>query len=182
MLLCIDSFIDSFIAGKIYIIMFICSFMFFCIDSFNNSFIAHKTMENLRKQCMGDLVTSEEKLKKLAAQPSFKKFEIFNENLAALERAKVELKLNQPIYLGFAILDLLKTLIYNFHYSKIKKKYPNSTLLFADTDSITYQVQTDNLYEDFSADKHLFIFYNYEKKSPFYYDEKKKVIGKIKDM
>ena len=163
MLLCIDSFIDSFIAGKIYIIMFICSFMFFCIDSFNDSFIAHKTMENLRKQCMGDLVTSEEKLKKLAAQPSFKKFEIFNENLAALERAKVELKLNQPIYLGFAILDLLKTLMYNFHYSKIKKKYPN-------------------LYEDFSADKHLFIFYNYEKKSPFYYDEKKKVIGKIKDM
>ena len=55
----------------------------------------------------------------------------------------------------------------NFHYSYIKRKYPNSTLLFTDTDSLTYQVQTNNMYEDLFADKYLFNFSGYEKESPF---------------
>ena len=63
----------------------------------------------------------------------------------------------------------------------MKRKYPDSTLLFTDTDSLTYQIQTDNLYEDFYADKHLFDFSGYEKESPFYNDENKKVIGKMKE-
>ena len=71
---------------------------------------------------MVDLVRSEEKLQKLAVQPSFKQFKIFDENLVAVERAKVELMLNQPIYVGSAVLDLSKTLLYNFHYNCVKKK------------------------------------------------------------
>ena len=76
-------------------------------------------MENLRNTRTVDLVTSEEKLKKLTAQPSFNKFKIFHKNLVALERAKVELSLNRAIYVGFAILDLTKTLMYDFHYNYI---------------------------------------------------------------
>ena len=87
-----------------------------------------------------ELVTSEEKLKKLATQPSFKQFKIFHENLVAVEQAKVELMLNRPIYLVFAILDLSKMLMYDFHYNYIKRKYPVSTLLFTDPDSLTYQI------------------------------------------
>lgn len=49
---------------------------------------------------MGDLVTSEENVKKLAAQPPFKQSKIFHENLVAAERAKVELTLNYPICVG----------------------------------------------------------------------------------
>ena len=138
-------------------------------------------MENLRNRRTVDLVTSEEKPKKLAAQPSFKQFKIFNENLVAVERAKVELTLNQRIYVGFAILDLSKTLLYDFHYNYIERKYPDSTLLFTDTDSLTYQIQTGNVYEDFYADKHLFDFSGYEKQSPVYDGENKKVISKMKD-
>ena len=63
------------------------------------------------------LVTSEGNLKKLPAQPSFKLFKIFHENLVAVEQAKIELTLNLPIYVGFAILNLLKTLMYGFHYN-----------------------------------------------------------------
>ena len=63
-------------------------------------------MENVRNRRTMELVTSEEKLKKLAAQPSFKQFKIFHENLVAVGRAKVELTLNQPIFVGFTILDL----------------------------------------------------------------------------
>ena len=95
-------------------------------------------MEDLRNRGTVDLVTSEEKLEKLAAQPFFKQFKIFYENLVAVERAKVELTLNRPIYVGFAILDLSKTLMYNFHYNYNKRKYPDSTLLFTDTDSLKY--------------------------------------------
>ena len=97
-------------------------------------------MEKLRNRSKVDLVTLEEKLKKLATQPSIKQFKIFHENLVAVERAKVELTLNQPIYVGFAILDLSKILMYDFHYSYIKGKYPGSALLFTDTDSFTYQI------------------------------------------
>ena len=156
-------------------------FLFLCIYLFTDSLIAGKTMENLRNRRTVDLVTSEKKLKKLSAQTSIKQFKIFHENLVAVEQVKVKLTLNQPIYVGFTILDLSKTLMYDFHYSYIKKKYPDSTLLFTDTDFLTYQIQTDNVYEDVYADKQLFNFSGYEKESPFYDDENKKVIGKMKD-
>ena len=69
-------------------------------------------MQNLRNRRTVELVTSEEKLKKLEAQPCFKHFKTFHENVVAVERAKVKLTLNQPIYVGFAILDLSKTLMF----------------------------------------------------------------------
>ena len=71
--------------------------------------------------------------------------------------------------------------MYVFHYSYIKQKYPNSTLLFTNTDSLTYQIQTINVYGGFYADKQLLDFSGYEKESPFYNDENKKVIDKMKD-
>ena len=123
-------------------------------------------MKNLRNRFAVDLVTSEEKLKKLAAQPPFKQFKISHENLVAVERAKVELTLNRPIFAGFAILDLSKTLMYDF---------------LTNRDCLTYRIQTDSVYEDFYANKHLFNFSGYENKTPFYNDENKKIIGKMKD-
>ena len=71
--------------------------------------------------------------------------------------------------------------MYDFDYKYIKRKYPESTLLFTYTDSITYKIQPNNLYKDFFADKHLFDFSEYKKESLFYNGENKKVISKIKD-
>ena len=85
-----------------------------------------------------------------------------------MERAKVELTLS-------------KTLMYDFYYNYIKRKYPNQTLLFTDTNSVTYQIQIDNVYEDFYDDKDFFDFPRYKKENPFYNDENKKVIGNLKD-
>ena len=135
--------------------------MFLCIDSFIDSCIASETMKNLKNRCTVDLATSEEKLKKLTAQRFFKQFKIFNENLVAVERAKVKLTLNQANHVGFTILDLSKMLMYDFHYNCNKRKYPDSTLVFTNTDSLTYQIQADNVYEEFYADKHLFDFSEY---------------------
>ena len=98
-----------------------------------------------------------------------------------MERANVKLTLNRPIYVRFAILDLSKTLMYYFHYSYIKRKYPDSMLLFIDTDSLTYQIQTENVYENFYVDKHLLDFSGYDKESPFYYSKNEKGTVKMND-
>jgi len=148
-----------------------------------NNAVFGKTMENLRNRRTVDLVMTEHKMKKLAAQPSFKSFKIFNEHLVAVERKKVELVLNRPIYVGFCVLDLSKTLMYDFHYDYIKSKYPGdqSILLFTDTDSLTYKIKTNNIYNDMYRDKQLFDFSGYDKDSTYFNAENKKVIGKMKD-
>ena len=79
--------------------------------------------------------------------------------------------------MGFAILDLSKVLTYDFHYNYIKHNSttpPDSMLLFTNTDSFTYQIQTVNVYEDFHPDQRLFNFSGYEKESPFYNDKTSK--------
>ena len=63
--------------------------------------------------------------------------------------------------------------MYDFHYNYIKRKYPDSTLLFTDTNSLVYQIQVDKI-QDFYADKYLFDFSGYEKENSFYNDENKK--------
>lgn len=131
-------------------------------------------MENFKNRHTVDIVTSEEKLKELATQPAFKQFKIFQENLVVVERAKIELTLNWPIYAGFAILDLSKILRYDFHYNYIKQKYPELTLLFTKTDSLKFQIQMVHVFEDFSVDEQMLDFSEYKKESPFYNDENKK--------
>ena len=70
--------------------------------------------------------------------------------------------------------------MYDFHYNFIKKNI-NIKLLFTDTDSLTYEIKSKNVYEDFFKWKDLFDFSNYSKDSKFFDDANKKVIGKMKD-
>ena len=78
-------------------------------------------------------------------------------------------------------LELSKVLMYKFHYYYIKNKYDNkSKLLFTDTDSLMYEIKTEDIYQDFSSDKEMFNFSNYSTKSKYDYSNKL-VIGKIKD-
>ena len=66
---------------------------------------------------------------------------------------KTTIKLHKPIYLGMSILDLSKTLMYDFHYNHIKKKYgDHANLLFTDTDSLCYDIQTEDFYDDIRND------------------------------
>ena len=106
----------------------------------NNS-VFGKTMENLRKRVDVRLVTNEKKLDKLTAKPTYVSSKIFNENLMAVHKVKEILTLNRPAYVGMCLLDLSKTLMYDFHYKYIKRKYGNGArLLFTDTDSLTYEI------------------------------------------
>ena len=147
----------------------------------NNS-VFGKTMENLRKRQDIKLVTDEENLLKWTSKPSFVSFKIFNEDLVAVHKMKTTLTLNRPAYVGMCILDLSKTLMYDFHYNYIKSKYGDKArLLFTDTDSLTYEIEVDDVYQDFWKDKHLFDNSDYPKDSPFFDNTNKKVIGKFKD-
>ena len=61
----------------------------------------------------------------------------------------------------------------------LKKKF-DAEFLFTDTDSLTYEIKSENVYEEFSKRKDLFDFSNYSKDSDFFDDTNKKVIGKMK--
>ena len=147
----------------------------------NNS-VFGKTMENIRKRVDVRLVTDEKKLLKLTSKPTYVSSKIFNENLVAVHKIKETLTLNRPAYVGMCILDLSKTLMYDFHYNYIKNKYgEKAKLLFTDTDSLTYEIEAKDVYKDFFKDKDKFDNSDYPEYSPFFYKENKKVIGKFKD-
>ena len=72
----------------------------------------------------------------------------YYEKLVAFYEIKETLTLNRPVYLGMC------TLMYDFHFNYIKKKYNDKDkLLFTDTDSLTYEIETEDAYKDFWSDK-----------------------------
>ena len=150
----------------------------------NNS-VFGKTMENIRNRVDIRLVTRESQAKKLTCKPNYQHHTIFSKNLAAVHMKKVSLKFNKPVYLGMSILDLSKTLMYDFHYNYIKPKYgERAKLLFTDTDSLAYEIETEDFYRDISIDvKEKFDTSNYPKNHPsgILTGVNKKVIGMFKD-
>ena len=100
---------------------------------------------------------------------------MFNENLFAINRIKEELVLNRPIYVGMAILDLSKLLMYEFHYYYMLKKYDKKNIkLITDTDSFCYEIKTDDVYKVLFQDKELFDRSDYPKNSAFFFDKNKR--------
>ena len=147
----------------------------------NNS-VFGKTMENLRNRVDVRLVTDNKKLTKLTSKPTYVSSKIFNENLVAVHKIKETITLNRPAYVGMCILDLSKTLMYDFHYNYIKKKYgKKAKLLFTDTDSLTYEIETEDVYKNFWNDIDKFNNSDYPESSPYFDKTNKKVIGKFKD-
>ena len=150
----------------------------------NNS-VFGKTMENIRNRVNVKLVNTEERLKKLSANPNYKSCKIFNENLISVHMKKTSLTMNKPVYLGMCILDLSKTIMYDFHYQYIKPKYgTKAKLLFTDTDSLMYEIETEDFYKDISKDvKDRFDTSDYPENHPSGIPTgiNKKVLGMFKD-
>ena len=136
-------------------------------------------MENLRKRINVRFVNSKKEFLKYTSKPTYVTHKLFNKNFAAIHEVKQVLVLNKPIYVGFTVLDLSKWLMYDFHYNFIKKNF--SAELFTDTDSLTDEIKSENVYKKFYKWKGLFDVSNYSKDSTFYDDTSKKVIGKMKD-
>ena len=119
----------------------------------------------------------------MVRKPSFDSQKIFIINFVAFHETKPVLTLDKLIYIGCNILDLSKLLIYEFHYDYIGIKYGSGAkLLFIDTYSLVYEIETGDVYEDFYEDMSLFNYFNdFSKDSRIYDPVNKKVFGKMKD-
>ena len=97
-------------------------------------------------------------------------------------KIKNTLILNNPAYVRMFILKYSKLAMYEFHYDYIKSKQTNkSRLFFTDTESLTYVIETENVYDDFIKNKEMFDFRNYDAKSKYYDDSNTLVLIKVKD-
>jgi hypothetical protein len=147
-----------------------------------NNAVFGKTMENVRNRVDIRLINNEKTYNKLAAKPTFETAQIYDENLVAVQMKKTKTTLDKPVYVGMSVLDLSKLHMYKFHYDYIKVKYgEKSKLLFTDTDSLTYHIETDDLYKDINESKDLFDLSNYSKDHFCFDNSNKAVIGKFKD-
>jgi len=99
------------------------------------------------------LKTDKAAARKLSALPNYDHCTIFDENLVAIHMKRTKLYYNKPVHLGMCILDLSKNLMFDFHYNYIKPKYGDKAqLLYSDTDSLIYEIETDDVYSDISGD------------------------------
>ena len=150
----------------------------------NNS-VFGKTMENIRKHRNIGLVTTEEKYLCTVMKPNFKSGVLFGENLMGSEMGKIKVVMNEPVYLGQAILDLSKIVMYEFHYDYMVPKYGDRLkLCYMDTDSLVYDIKTEDFYEDIANDvEAIFDTSGYSKTDfrPLPIGLNKKVIGFMKD-
>jgi hypothetical protein len=145
----------------------------------NNS-VFGKTMENVRKRVDIELVNTEDRAIKIK---NIKRWTIFGDNLVAVHKQRMNIKLNKPMYLGQTILDQSKVLMYNFHYNFMLKKIEreNIDLLFTDTDSLCYNIRNQDIFKIMKDNEELFDLSNYPKDHELYNPINKKVTGKFKN-
>lgn len=143
-----------------------------------NNAIFGKTIENKRKQVNVKLVnTWTDKnnktnriigAEKYVSAPNFKCLSIFTDNLVAIQLEQTKLILDRPIYVGFTVLELAKTHLYNFHYSIMKPLYKeNIELCYTDTDSLLYRIYTDDFYSDMKKNIKFFDTSNFSDKNVY---------------
>ena len=150
----------------------------------NNS-VFGKTMENIRNRVDIKLVNDAKKARKLISKPTYERATIFSKELVAIHMKKTKIVFNKPVYIGVCVLDLSKTLMYDFHYNYIVPKYGNrQKLLFTDTDSLAYEMKTEDFFKDINDDVlKKFDTSGYSKDHPS--DIKtgcnKKIVGMMKD-
>ena len=84
----------------------------------------------------------------LISKPNFHACTIFNKNLVAIELQKLEVVMDKTIYIGLCVLDISKTVLYEFHYDFALKKFGSDCkLLYTDTDSLIYEIKGQDVYQ-----------------------------------
>lgn len=115
-----------------------------------------KTMEDMRGRSIIKLKTKWEGrygARKMVAQPNFKQWTGFGDDLVAIHMHNTVIKMSRPISVGMSVLELSKVLMYDFYYNFMKPKYgENVEMLYTDTDSFMLNVKTDSFYTDMVAD------------------------------
>ena len=150
----------------------------------NNS-VFGKPMTNVKNHRDIKLITTDKRRKRLVSKPQYHSHKIFSDHLMAIKMKKIRVKMVKPLYLGMSILDISKTLMYEFWYDYVKPKYKDKAKLCCmDTDSFAINIFTKDFFEDISNDvERWFDTSNYDKngKRPLSVGMNKKVIGMFKD-
>ena len=150
----------------------------------NNS-VFGKTMKNVRSHRDVKLIVTEQRRKKLTSEPNYDSCKQFNNDLMAIEMRKTEVLMNKPIAVGQAILDISKTLMYEFWYDYLKSKYQNKVkLCYMDIDSFIMLTETNDFFEDIANDvDKLFDTSKYDKNDnrPLTIGKNKRITGEFKD-
>ena len=148
----------------------------------NNS-VYGKTIESKRNWMNVKIVRDAESTIREASTFQFDRFKIFGENMAALcSRPKV-IKWNTPTIVGATVLELAKLHMYQFHYEVIRANF-SARLLYSDTDSLLYSIETEDLYTDLKLKTNVataFDFSNYPTDHELHNSNHKKEILKFKD-
>ena len=112
-----------------------------------NNAVFGKTMENVTKHRDIKLVTTDKRRNYLVSEPNYHTKKWFSESLLATEMKKAKLIMNKPVYLGFSILEISKTLMYEFWYDYMKPKYgDNVKLCYMDTGSFIMHIKTEDFH------------------------------------
>ena len=148
----------------------------------NNS-IFGKSIQNQRNQINMKLCLNEKQARKWLIKPNYQTFTILDESKALIQLQKQKVKLNRPLYLGFACLEIAKYWMYTRYYNWYKKFYGDDvTLAYTDTDSLLVVVKTEDFYTDLKDNfSHIMDFSNYPKDHFLYSKKNEKVFGKFKD-
>ena len=110
-------------------------------------------MENVRKHRDIKLVTTDKSRNQLVSESDYHTTKFFSKNLLVIEMKKLKVKIKKPVCLGLSILDISKTLMYDFWYDYIKPMYQdNAKLCYLDTGSFIIHNKTEDVYEDIADD------------------------------
>ena len=142
-----------------------------------------KAMENVRKYKDIKFGKTEKRRNYLVSESNYHAKKFLTANLLAIEMKKTQITMNQPVYLGFSILDLSKTVMNKFWYDYLKLKYgENAKHCYMDTDSFIVHVKTDDIYKDIAKDvEKRFYTSNYKIDRPLPIGKSRKAIGLMKD-
>ena len=150
-----------------------------------NNAVFGKTMENVRNHRDIKIVTTNKQRSKFASDPNYHSTKYISRDLLIIELKKIKVKMNKPIYLRQEILDISKTLMYEFWYDYLKPQYGNNVrLCYMDTDSFVIYIKTDDFFKYITNDvERRFDTSKYDEKNerPLPIGKNKKVIGLFKD-
>ena len=142
-------------------------------------------MENVTTHRDIKLATAEKRRIKLVSEPNYHTTKHFSDNSLATEMKKAKVKMNKLLYLGMSILDISKTLMFEFWYDYVKPKYNDKAkLCYMNTDSVVLNIFTEYFFEDINNDVERWLdTSNYYKndKRPLQIGVNNKVLGMFKD-